>query len=48
MVGEIWIEFGRALERGNGRVVLPRETQCPAERDVRIGQIGGQPHRLAS
>jgi len=48
MVGEIWIELGRALERGNGCVVLPRETQRPAERDVRIGQTGGQPHRLAS
>src|SRR2546423_5836562 len=48
MVGEIWIEFRRTLELGNGRFVLPHETQCPAEREVRARQIGGQPYRLAS
>jgi hypothetical protein len=47
MVGEIWIELSRALELGNGRFVLPHETQCPAERDVGARPIGGQPHCFA-
>ena len=36
MVGEIWIELSRAVELGNGRFVLPHETQRPAERDVSV------------
>ena len=48
MIGEIWIELDRALELGNGRFVLPHVTQCPAERDVGVRQIGGEPHRFES